>query len=391
MSLTLTQPTGTLLPAFNRINYNLISTNANQPGFKYVVKVYNGADELMATAYYDSPANPADSIQFDISKFVQTNFAYTKGILPSATAINSTELLQKFYIKCYEYYEVGGAFVIVLASEVVSGTKIAFAGAFPLLELKGFNEALFNGTDNTTYNALSDWNIVKLRSSDSQVFAFYNNGKITSLGLTIHLTNGTISNQTIAAPAYTTETITYFKVTPLTYGLVDYIEVTLNYNNGAARVSNIATLYIQECGKYEPMRLAYLNRYGAYDFLNFDLVSRSTFDIERKSYQKDYTDDVFITGSNIVKNLNPVYYVKETQKWKITSDYLTDAQSELARQLYSSPLVYMNLVNDNYVENSWIPVKLVPNSYEMKKTINDKLFNLELDLEFGLVNTRQSI
>lgn len=391
MSLTLTQPTGTLLPAFNRINYNLISTNANQPGFKYVVKIYNGADELMATAYYDSPANPADSIQFDISKFVQTNFAYTKGILPSATAINSTELLQRFYIKCYEYYEVGGAFVIVLSSEVVSATKIAFAGAFPLLELKGFNEALFNGTDNTTYNALSDWNIVKLRSSDSQVFAFYNNGKITSLGLTIHLTNGTISNQTIAAPAYTTETITYFKVTPLTYGSVDYIDITLNYNNGAARVSNIATLYIQECGKYEPMRLAYLNRYGAYDFLNFDLVSRSTFDIERKSYQKDYTDDVFITGSNIVKNLNPVYYVKETQKWKITSDYLTDAQSELARQLYSSPLVYMNLVNDNYVENSWIPVKLVPNSYEMKKTINDKLFNLELDLEFGLVNTRQSI
>lgn len=391
MSLTLTQPTGTLLPAFNRINYNLISTNANQPGFKYVVKVYNGADELMATAYYDSPANPADAIQFDISKFVQTNFAYTKGILPSATAINSTELLQRFYIKCYEYYEVGGAFVIVLASEVVSATKIAFAGAFPLLELKGFNEALFNGTDNSTYNALSDWNIVKLRSSDSQVFAFYNNGKITSLGLTIHLTNGTISNQTIAAPAYTTETITYFKVTPLTYGSVDYIDITLNYNNGAARVSNIATLYIQECGKYEPMRLAYLNRYGAYDFLNFDLVSRSTFDIERKSYQKDYTDDVFITGSNIVKNLNPVYYVKETQKWKITSDYLTDAQSELARQLYSSPLVYMNLVNDTYVENSWIPVKLVPNSYEMKKTINDKLFNLELDLEFGLVNTRQSI
>lgn len=391
MSLTLTQPTGTLLPAFNRINYSLISTNAANAGFKYVVKIYNGADELMATAYYDSPANPADSIQFDISKFVQTDFAYTKGILPASTAINSTELLKTFYIKCYEYYEVGGVFAIILDTEVVSATKIAFAGAFPLLELKSFNEALFNGSDNTTYNALTDWDIVKLRSSDSHVFAFYNNGKITSLGLKVYLTNGTNSDYTIAAPAYTSETITYFKVTPLTYGLVDHIEVTLNYNNGAARVSNIATLYIQACGKYEPMRLAYLNRYGAYDFLNFDLVSKTMFDIERKSYQKDYKDDVFITGSNIVKNLNPVYYVKETQKWKITSDYLTDAQSELARQLYTSPLVYMNLVNDTFVENSWIPVKLVPNSYDMKKSINDKLFNLELDLEFGLVNTRQSI
>jgi len=391
MSLTLTQPTGTLLPAFNRINYSIISTNANQIGFKYVVKVYNGADELMATAYYDSPANPADPIQFDISKYVQTNFTYTKGILPSSTAINSTELLQKFYIKCYEYYEIAGEYVIVLSSEVVSATKIAFAGAFPLLELKGFNEALYNGTENETYNALTDWDTIKLRSSDSQVFAFYNNGKITSLKLKIYLSNGTTSDQVIAAPSYTTETITYFKVTPLTYGVVDKIEVSLNYNNGSARVAYVATLYTQECGKYEPMRLAYLNRYGAYDFLNFDLVSKTTFDIERKSYQKDYTDDVFIASSNIVKNLNPVYYVKETQKWKITSDYLTDHQSELARQLYSSPLVYMNLVNDTFVENSWIPVKLSPNSYEMKKSISDKLFNLELDLEFGLVNTRQSI
>ena len=68
MSITLVQPTPSILPSFNRILYRITSTNANETGFKYVVKVYNSANELIATAYYDSPANPADEVEFDVSK-----------------------------------------------------------------------------------------------------------------------------------------------------------------------------------------------------------------------------------------------------------------------------------------------------------------------------------
>lgn len=62
MSITLVQPTPSILPTFNRILYRISSTNANETGFKYVVKVYNISNELIATAYYDSPANPADEV-----------------------------------------------------------------------------------------------------------------------------------------------------------------------------------------------------------------------------------------------------------------------------------------------------------------------------------------
>ena len=72
--ITLTEPTIDILPAFNRINYLIDSTNANQSGFKYVVKVYNDADELITQAFYDSPANPAESVEFDVSRFVSANF-----------------------------------------------------------------------------------------------------------------------------------------------------------------------------------------------------------------------------------------------------------------------------------------------------------------------------
>jgi hypothetical protein len=139
------------------------------------------------------------------------------------------------------------------------------------------------------------------------------------------------------------------------------------------------------------MRLAYLNKFGAFDFFNFDLVSKTTFETERKRYERNYTGSIYEANGIIVKNINPIYYTKETQKWRITSDYLNNAQAETLRELYSYPLVYMNLVNDNYINFSWIPVMPTATSYEVKKTAIDKVFNIELDLEVGLVNPRQVI
>ena len=85
--ITLVQPTNNILPAFNRINYTISSTNANLSGFKYVVKVFNIANELITQAFYDSPANPADSVEFDVSKFVQVNFTYSSGFYQVALGL----------------------------------------------------------------------------------------------------------------------------------------------------------------------------------------------------------------------------------------------------------------------------------------------------------------
>ena len=392
--ITLTQPSISILPAFNRINYQIVSTNATEVGFKYVVKVYNSANELITTAYYDSPADPADAVEFDVSKFVSTQFEYTKGFYETSTSSNSTNIIKGFYLKVYEYYEVGGEFVIVLASEVVSSTKYALAAAFPLLELDDWYDDvnLYNGVSNTTYKPLTAWDTIKVRETDAQVFGFVNTGFLTNVELLVTYNNATTATYFIAKSGTTYPNVNYFQITPLTYGgSIASIQLFVNWNNGSARRYKFATLYTQECGKFDPIRMAYLNKYGAFDFFNFDLVNKTTLTIEKKGYQRNYDGSIYQAGGVIVKNINPVYFTNETQVWKIISDYLNDAQSELIRELYSSPLVYMNLVNDNYIKPSWIPVKPTATSYEIKKTATDKLFNLELDLEFGLENNRQVI
>ena len=395
--ITLVEPTNSILPAFNRINYTISSDNANLSGFKYVVKVFNTANELITQAFYDSPANPADSVEFDVSKFVSVNFTYSSGFYQVATSASNTNVIKGYYLKCYEYYEVAGVFQIVSASEVVSATKYALAASLPLLEENSFAADLskYNGVSNTSYLPLSEWTTIKSRETDATVLGFINTGLLTNVELLVTYANATTATYTIAVspnPPAVVPCITYFQITPLTYGgSIDNIQLFANWNNGSARRAKFATIFIQSCGKFDPMRLAYLNKYGVYDFFNFDLVSKTTFDVEKKGYERNYSGSIYESDGIRVKNINPIYYTKETQKWKIISDYLTDSQAEILRELYSSPLVYMNLVNDNYITPSWIPAKPTATSYEVKKTAIDKVFNIELELEFQLINNRQVI
>jgi hypothetical protein len=395
--ITLVEPTIDILPAFNRINYTISSTNANEPGFKYVVKVYNDSDELITQAFYDSPANPADSVEFDVSKFVSVNFDYSDGFYQVATTLSSTKIIKGFYLKCYEYYEVAGSFVIVEASEVESATKYALAASLPLLEENNWvaNFEDYTGDSLTEYKPLTDWETIKMRETDSQIFGFINRGYIEYFFVNVYYKNGTNLTYDITptAPA-STPCITYLRVSPIAYGPnVEKIDCSVQWsiNGVVSSTEKFTEIFTQGCGRFDPMRLAYINKYGAFDFFNFDLVSKTTFDVERKGYERNYNGSIYEAGGVVVKNINPVYYTKETQKWKIISDYLNDAQAETLRELYSSPLVYMNLVNDNYINFSWIPVKPTATSYEVKKTAIDKVFNIEMELEFGLINTRQVI
>jgi hypothetical protein len=278
----------------------------------------------------------------------------------------------------------------------VSEVKYAFAGALPLLELKNWyanvNQYAGLGTNNT-YKPLTDWTTIKMRDTDSQIFAFINTGTLRFFDLTVKYKNGTTGFFDITPSSVSTPSITYLKISPITYGQnVESIQLEVTKQIGSTFYAyQFATIFTQSCGRYDPMRIAYLNKFGVYDFFNFDLVNKTSFQIEKKGYERNYNGDIYEANGIVVKNVNPIYFTKETQNWRIISDYINDVQAELLRELYSSPLVYLNLVNDNYITPSWIPVKPNPTTYEVKKTASDKLFNLEIDVEFQLLNTRQVI
>lgn len=383
--ITLTEPTIPIVSAFNRVLYSIVSSNASNDGFKYVVKVLNSSDEVITTLYYDTPSNPSSPVEFDVSKLVSTDFDFTNGFNPASIVSASTGILNKYRLRCYEYYLIDGLGTIVLSTEVTSSYKTALASAFPLLNLRDWNTDYLNRTGVTNFKPLTDWNVIKMRLTDTQVFSFYKYENYTNyIQYGFFFTNGDYLEGDINTPYNgTPNQITHVAFKPSTYtSRTDIDRITLIVNSDTIDYT-FATIYISNCNRTEPVRIAYLNKYGAYDFFNFDLVSKTSFDTEKKSYQQEYTGSIFV--GDVVKNLNPNYYVKELEKMHLVSDYLSDAQAGLLRGMYSSPLVYLNR------GATWIPVKISQGSYEVKTVIIDKVFNVEIDVEFQLSNIKQSV
>jgi hypothetical protein len=114
----------------------------------------------------------------------------------------------------------------------------------------------------------------------------------------------------------------------------------------------------------------------------FTLVNRESRNIDRKSFEQaewQYrSSDMFRWNQYNVFNGGSVQFnTQHTITYKLTSDWLSLTDYTWIRDLIASPEVYM--------ENSgtFIPIKITTSQWTQKKQYVDKVYNLELDIEFG--------
>ena len=133
---------------------------------------------------------------------------------------------------------------------------------------------------------------------------------------------------------------------------------------------------------------------GGFDYFNFTKVSRHTEEIERKFF-KTTPNDLSLTGAidySISSREKVQYYTKSMPKMKLTSDWIDYNTYNWLLELIESPEIYLM---DSYTAPSGsteirrIPVKNIEGNWEEKVSSVDKVFNLEVNLEFGINNFRQ--
>ena len=148
-----------------------------------------------------------------------------------------------------------------------------------------------------------------------------------------------------------------------------------------------------EC-RFETRRLEFLNSLGGFDYFNFTKVSRHTEEIERKFFQTT-PNDLTSTGAinySISNREKVQYHTKSMPKMKLTSDWIDYNTYNWLLELIESPEIYLM---DSYTapsgstEITRIPVKNIEGNWEEKVSSVDKVFNLEVNLEFGINNFRQ--
>lgn len=156
--------------------------------------------------------------------------------------------------------------------------------------------------------------------------------------------------------------------------------------SGSVGLSSEYTYYVTSSCKYPTYRLHFINELGAFDSFNFTKVGRKDIDISRSKYKASYGALTSSTsfGYNKSDRLDRTYFTSMKEGLKLKSDWLTEDEHEWLQELITSPEIYL----DDEV-NGLIAVTCMVNKIDVKTSLNDKLFTLDIDLDYSFNRYRQ--
>jgi len=398
MAITVRQQPANLFPAYNDAVYIVTSTNVAQPNFKFVADIYVNSVKVDRMLI---PPHPTElSGKVNVSPLLESRVsvdisADDNRILPNT---HSNVLYE---VKFGEAYGSSGT-VIYPNLTNISG-KYLWNAVVDYPTFCNYSSGDYIGsflTENPLVkdgielmvddNAWLYWNNYNLDTSYVKVVTYDSLG--TLLG-TFKIDNKYSTSRFLRIPTgpYNILNIPDAQFTlgvqPIITGSVDHYTVQ-TFNSINVGISGEAEYKIVEnCSRYEKRRLQFLNELGGYDTFNFTLVSKETMDIERSIYKKDLgsygTSYSFVNSPN--DRAYSQYHTRIKDKISIQSDWVTEEQLAWLEQLVTSPDVRLD--DGLYL----IPINITNTSFEKKKVVNEKLFNLQLEYTLSYDRYRQRL
>jgi hypothetical protein len=165
-------------------------------------------------------------------------------------------------------------------------------------------------------------------------------------------------------------------------GAVD--EVWVNYTNATETKTKILKVKTFDCSKYEPIRVTFVNKFGALQDLYFTRRSNESLNIKKEDYKAsvmDFANFSYDTSEHQMRTLNLIGNDSIT----LNTDYIDESSNEHIKQLMLSEQVWMTRLTD---EEKIVPLKLKTQSLQMKKRVNDKLvqYSMEFDVAVDKIN-----
>ena len=354
-----------------------ISGSIASSSFQYIAELY----------YWTGSVNDSGSLSdFTLAKYPNETLS---GIFDFSKIINSTleDTIEEnpsnvIYFKADLYHQYITQSAFVTSSHVETGIYTAIDG-YGL-----FQEPIGQDIQNKTphWPIMSDGPAVQT-SFDGNIgrmgiFAWSGSGDIPDAVL---YTGGIQSSSfAITGSANTSEQIASFPIGngeadfPLSSSY-DFFTVT-PLKNGSEIGSSIQ--FNIECEKkYPNVRIKWKNRFGQFDFLNFNLVSRESFNTDIRTFQRQIGSWGAKTLSyNNYDSSTQNYSADSTQTLTVNSDWLSEDYNEILKQLMVSDEIYW-IYNES--SGDLRPITIKTNTITFKTNVVDKLIQYSFDFEFG--------
>jgi hypothetical protein len=176
-----------------------------------------------------------------------------------------------------------------------------------------------------------------------------------------------------------TPTVTSVAISSGTYDIARVLSANLSVGNkveilnSSLAVQKTYYFYPQDECKYTPVRIDFINRYGAWQTEYFFKLSNDTFSFENTEYNLLQTNSYnysFNEGQRKTFNTNGKKSIKVNTGW------VAETWNETLKQIMLSERILI-------LDGSYLPVKINTKSTELFKHINTKQINYSLEFEFA--------
>lgn len=352
MAYSIEQQPGEYSPAFNPLTFVVRETNnaiTGQSNFRYVCEVeVDGTVQakLKAPIRYGSSQNEA---VFDVTEIL-ASYVGNDFEPPSSVAITKQPRITQWRAKFgYEY----GSGVVTEATGVVnSAYKFSWNACVPIAEFNTFVPADYLTASGGTAGAkfLTDIRPRSVQAAEQHsLTALYGTDTANKVvEYKAYSTAGALLETITKSHTYSdyksrllaidcTFTAVGFTVNPAYYTVQTYP------SGYAGKASEAMRFNIwEECSKYDPVTLHFLNTLGGFDSYTFRKRTVRSLQGERQSFNQDSFR--YSTGAYSYSNRRggvQHYATKLTEQWVLNTDWLTDEQVEFIEQLQFSPVVFM--------------------------------------------------
>lgn len=389
MSITLINPSG--YPSAQDNLWSIAySSNSGQVDFKYVFDVYVNGVQLVRTKVFPEPSNGRG--YFDAMPIVKNEITYgwfnpAKNETAQATLCNQSDTLNE---KIYQI-RVGEDYSGTTYLNLASGNVTTYNYSAPLFKRRQINigQKLNKFLTNRPLST-------KAKLTDAILIPFFYD---TNANFSLQIKKYNYSNTLIDTKDTSAYTYTY-KYNQLDigvnainrrilsdYSITNWIDSNVKYYKVEVIISDLGLVdsFIVniDCNPlYSPINLYFINAFGMFDTARFDLASRLTMDVERKTFeQRNYTlnnTTVDYYDANNVYNESKINYgSKSNHSYKLTMNYPSDAEYQWLAELIVSPQIYAE------IDGNYYPVTIKANNYEYSTYTNNRLRALEIDIELN--------
>jgi hypothetical protein len=163
-------------------------------------------------------------------------------------------------------------------------------------------------------------------------------------------------------------------------------EIVVGYDTDAGSAAHIIKVRNLDCSIYDPIRVTFVNKYGALQDLWFDKKSINSIEVQSNDYKASVMDFSSSPTYDTSAHQNRVLDLVGKESITLNTGYIDESFNEVFRQLMLSEQVWMTRLTDT---EEVLPLRPRTQSLQFKTRTNDKLVNytVEFDFAFDKINT----